>query len=125
MRFICLTFLSLFLLTNCTKEDFNRHQGTITKMSGPESVQAGTPFVIEVTFNGGTNGCAVADEQQTAGDVNGTVITAFYKTPKAEQICTMVVPVHSLNLSAKFDDPGTYHFTSKDGTVSYSVAVTQ
>lgn len=113
------------LLLCCSKSDYDILAGQIQSFSAPDTVLVGTPFEVEVTFSGGNNGCAQAERLETNRSGGKTVVSAYYRLPREEQICTMVVPMHRLPLSMAFTTPGNHTITDQENQVVHTFTVVE
>lgn len=126
MRLKFTLFLGLAaLLLACGKSDYDILAGQIRTFNAPDTVSVGTPFEVEVEFTGGNNGCAQAERLETNRSGGKTIVSAYYRMPREEQICTMVIPMHKLPLSMVFTSPGSYTITDQEDKVVHTFMVVE
>ncbi|WP_306643571.1 hypothetical protein [Sanyastnella coralliicola] len=109
------------ILSACSSDEYDILKGNVNAISGPDSIKINTPFEVQVTFTGGTNGCATADHLENSRTDTTIQVLAYYRVPREEQICTMVVPMHSLTMSCTLSSPGKHVFVSENGEEMFAV----
>lgn len=120
-----LVFAFALIFTACSSDEYDILKGNVTDIVGPESIPIDTPFELEVIFSGGTDGCAAADHLEHTKTDTSFQIVAYYRYPRGEQICTMHIPTHKLNLSCTLTQPGEHVFMTEHGEVMHTVVATK
>lgn len=117
-------FLGLILLSSsareCSNDEFTRHSGHIIAFDVATEIRAGERVEINVTYEGGNNGCAVADHLETSFENDTLFIDAWYRVPKEEQVCAMVMPVHQLIHEFTPNRSGAFVVSNLDRSVTRS-----
>ncbi|WP_154647926.1 hypothetical protein [Pedobacter arcticus] len=115
--------MSLFIM-GCTKNKGTiQAVGQITEIESLSEISLGQTDTVVVIFNGGTNGCAIADHLETKVTDNSVSIKAYYNYPKAQEICTTNIPVHTLKYTFKPTKKGLYTYKSFDGEITVTTLV--
>lgn len=100
-------------------------EGQVIAFDLPDSVRVNETITFNVQFEGGTNGCAEPVNLVPEAEDFRLTVRAYYKVPKVEQMCTMVVPLHELPLTYTFKQAGTYELRSGNQTPLHTLIVTE
>ncbi len=98
-------------------------EGQVIAFTAPDTVQVNHPVTLTVAFEGGTNGCAEPVRLESEATSMQLTVRAFYRVPNEEQICTMVVPLHEMELTHTFTQAGSYNLCAGDQQVLRTIEV--
>jgi hypothetical protein len=100
-------------------------EGRVIAFTAPDTVQVNQAVTLTVAFEGGTNGCAEPVRLEPEATQMQLAVRAFYRVPNAEQICTMVVPLHEMQLTHTFTQVGSYVLCAGDQSILSTIVVIQ
>lgn len=118
-----LIVLCLSTYISCTDNEYDILLGRIESISVPDTVRVNHTFEISTSFSGGTNGCAIPSHVEINHSEENAIIAAYYKVPREEVACTMVIPSHHLKSELVFSSTGKKTLQDVKGSVVKEILV--